>query len=133
MLKNRKPQNRPKHPHWRYMKKYARNLGKELSQKGYFEDCNYAPCKLTQLNMYRLGKMGAYSCDVEGTDLLKNKGSCCSLIHCNALPLTEKEAFERRDYWLEHGEVAYQHKFIYPYLSLEQVQANHDEFVKNWR
>lgn len=133
MLKHRKLKNRPERSHWRSTKKWIRNLGKELQQKGYFEDCNYAPCKVTELNMFRLTHAGIYSCDVMGEDLFKGGGSCCSLIHCNATPLTEKEAFERRDYWQEHGEVAYQHKYVYPHLALDQVQAQHDEFVRNWR
>lgn len=85
---------------WRY---------KRLQKLRYFEDCNFEPCEVTLL--YRGESF--YESFVDGNSLVTSNMTSCSLLNCNAWPLTQKEAFERRDYWNSYGKEAYLKKYVY--------------------
>lgn len=105
---------------WRRVKKRNRKRIEALVRHGYFEDCNYMPCKVTKLNYY--GKR--YDGDVDGESLIPGRHGChCSILHCAPVALTEEEAKERAAFYIENGQLAYLKKYVYRIETPEQEAA----------
>jgi hypothetical protein len=70
----------------------------------YVIDCRWHPCKVIDFGWHPQDLYGA-SVDVES--LVDTKLSSCSFFHCGIDLVTEKRAFEMRDYFKERGEYRY--------------------------
>lgn len=104
---------------WRKTKKINRKRVESLSRCGYYEDCNYIPCKITNLMVY--GKR--YDGDVEGVSLVPTRhGSSCSIFHCAPIALSEREATERAEYYKVNGQMEYLKKYVYKIETPEQEE-----------
>ena len=99
----------------RKAKKDISKLSRQLRIDGYFEDCNYNPCKVITVSRYftDFGMSYLFSAFVEGQCLVNDNTPSCSLYHCRPLSLTEKEAFERADYYKVNGRAEYLRKYVY--------------------
>jgi hypothetical protein len=80
--------------------KQALSLFKEYP---YMESCNGHPCKVTDIT-----QRDGFGLDYEGVSLLNGVSDGCSYFNCAITHLTEQEAFERRDFILKYGYLAYQ-------------------------
>ena len=100
----------------RILKEYA-------AGSNYFESCNYHPCKIDKLRGWTTDG------DIEGTSLVNGRFSSCSLTHCGVTLMSEREAFERRDFILAHGMLPYEVQYI------RKVPLNHpkDRLIKGIR
>lgn len=114
---------------WRKTKKYNRKRVESLSRSGYYLDCNYHPCKITNLMMY--GKL--CDGDVEGICLIPTRhGSSCSIYNCAPTALSENEAKERANY-IENGQMAYLKKYVYKVETQEQEDNLRKMYTEwNW-
>ena len=77
-------------------------------QSGYIEDCRYHPCKITNIE----SNPDWGHLDVDCESLISRKPNSCSYFHCGIIPLTEKEAFERRDFAINYGMIPYHYQYI---------------------
>lgn len=114
-------------------KKETRKLVDALMSKGYFEDCNYMPCRVTVVRapFNFNSRQNVLACDVDGDNLISGHGTSCSLYSCNPLPLTENEANERVNFYNQHGRLEYLKKFVYGPLTAEQ-EAELINFYNSW-
>jgi len=92
------------------MKNEMYRMVREYQSKGYAEDCNYMPCEIVEIVAHRDDPWGAYIDLISLVD--PTKGMSCSFFHCNAKALTQKEAFERRDCFINEGAEEYFRKYF---------------------
>jgi hypothetical protein len=82
----------------RKQKRWFNTASKKLGKYGYFIDCNYLPCRVIEMELYTKDFDG----DLEGVCLTDNWFTSCSIRHCGPEPITEKTAFEFKDYLETH-------------------------------
>lgn len=74
----------------------------------YIESCNGHPCKVTSYTKYGVNDR---QLDYSSVSLLNGVADGCSYFHCGVVHLSEADAFERRDFILKYGHLAYQIKY----------------------
>ena len=87
----------------RQRKRYMNYMIKRLHFGMYAVDCRYHPCIITELDL---------QCeDISVKSVLDGTPCGCSIFHCGPLPITQTEAFERRDFIRSDGWDAYLKKY----------------------
>lgn len=118
---------------WRKRKKELRKLSERIQRLGYFEDCNYHPCRVTRLLPYITSNPSTrFSADVDGVSLVDDGPTSCSLYHCGPLPLTKEQAEERAEFCRTHTWLEYLETYVYDGPLSEEQRQETVKFIQEW-